>query len=103
MVRQRFLNLAGYLQNCIMKTKLADTDIVVRTGRTAIQNGFIYIIWLIWQIKISCKRRMNNMHYCYVYGGLRNLNFYGWLSNMSIERLRNEGCTVEIRDYWYTE
>ena len=46
---------------------------------------------------------MNNMHYCYVYGSLRNLNFHGWLSNMSIERLRSEGCTVEIRDYWYTE
>ena len=43
------------------------------------------------------------MHYCYVYGGKRNLNFHGWLSNISIEKLRSEGCTVEIRDYQYTE
>lgn len=26
---------------------------------------------------------------------------HGWLSNMSIERLRNEGCTVEIKDCEY--
>ena len=43
------------------------------------------------------------MHYCYVYGGKRNLNFHGWLSNMSIERLRSEDCAVEIRDYQYIE
>ena len=44
-----------------------------------------------------------DIHYCYVYGGKRNLNFHGWLSNISIEKLRSEGCTVEIRDYQYTE
>lgn len=38
------------------------------------------------------------MHYCYIYGGERELNFHGWLT---IERLRNEGCTVEIQDYEY--
>lgn len=43
------------------------------------------------------------MHYCYVCGGKRNLNFHGWLSNISIETLRSEGCTVEIRDYQYIE
>lgn len=36
------------------------------------------------------------MHYCYVCGGERKLNFHGWLSDITIERLRNEGCTVEI-------
>lgn len=41
------------------------------------------------------------MHYCYVYGGKRNLNFHGWLNNTSIERLENDGCTVEIRDHEY--
>ena len=45
----------------------------------------------------------SDMHYCYVYGGKRNLNFHGWLSNISIEKLRSEYCTVEIRDYQYTE
>ena len=44
-----------------------------------------------------------DIHYCYVYGGKRNLNFHGWLNNVSIERLRSEDCTVEIRDYQYTE
>ncbi len=41
------------------------------------------------------------MHYCYVYGGKRNLNFHGWLNDITIEKLENEGCTVEIRDYEY--
>lgn len=41
------------------------------------------------------------MHYCYIYGGERELNFHGWLNDMTIERLRNEGCTVEIQDYKY--
>ena len=45
----------------------------------------------------------SDIHYCYVCGGKRNLNFHGWLSNMSIERLRSEDCTVEIRDYQYIE
>lgn len=44
----------------------------------------------------------DDIHYCYVYGGKRNLNFHGWLSNVSIERFRNEDCIVEIRDYQYT-
>ena len=43
------------------------------------------------------------MHYCYVYGGKRNMNFHCWLSNISIERLRSEDYIVEIRDYQYTE
>ena len=29
------------------------------------------------------------------------LNFHAWLSDISIERLKNEGCTVKIRDYEY--
>lgn len=41
------------------------------------------------------------MHYCYVYGGKRNLNFHGWLNNTTIKSLENEGCTVEVRDYEY--
>lgn len=41
----------------------------------------------------------DKLHYCYVYGGKRNLNFHGWLNNMTIESLENEGCTVEVRDY----
>lgn len=44
MVRPKFLSLAGCLRNCIRKTKLADTGIIVRTDRTAIQNGFMFII-----------------------------------------------------------
>ena len=36
-----------------------------------------------------------------MYGGQRNLNFHAWLNDISIERLENEGCTVEIRDYEY--
>ena len=36
------------------------------------------------------------MHYCYVYGGERCLNFHGWLNDMTIERLKNEGCIIEI-------
>lgn len=42
-----------------------------------------------------------NLHYCYVYGGKRNLNFHGWLNNITIKNLKNEGCIVEIRDYEY--
>ena len=41
----------------------------------------------------------DKLHYCYVYGGKRKLNFHGWLNNMTIESLENEGCTVEVRDY----
>lgn len=41
------------------------------------------------------------MHYCYVYGGKRNLNFHGWLNNMSIEMFESEGCIVEIRDDYF--
>ena len=43
----------------------------------------------------------DKLHYCYVYGGKRNLNFHGWLNNATIESLENEGCTVEVRDYEY--
>ena len=43
----------------------------------------------------------DNMHYCYVYGGRRDLNFHGRLNNVSIECLENEGCTVDILDYKY--
>lgn len=41
------------------------------------------------------------MHYCYVHGGKRNLSFHGWLNNMTIEGLENEGCTVDILDGEY--
>lgn len=41
------------------------------------------------------------MHYCYVYGGKRNLNFHGWLNYLTIKRLESEGCTVEVRDCEY--
>lgn len=43
----------------------------------------------------------DNLHYCYVYGGKRNLNFHGWLNNITIKNLKNKGCVVEIRDYEY--
>lgn len=41
------------------------------------------------------------LHYCYVYGGERNLNFHAWLSNMTIKRLKSEGCIIKIQDYKY--
>lgn len=40
----KVFELGRLLANCIKKTKLADTGIIVRTGRTAIQNGFMFII-----------------------------------------------------------
>lgn len=52
-------------------------------------------------LKRRFRKDDNKLHYCYVYGGKRNLNFHGWLNNLTIERLENEGCTVEIRDYEY--
>ena len=41
------------------------------------------------------------MHYCYVYGGKKNLSFHGWLNGTTIERLEKESCVVEIQDYEY--
>lgn len=41
------------------------------------------------------------MHYCYVYGGKRDLNFHGWLNNFTIERLKKEGCIVETLNNEY--
>ena len=38
------------------------------------------------------------MHYCYVYGGNSNFKFHGWLSSMTIKKLEDKGCTVEILD-----
>ena len=39
------------------------------------------------------------LKYCYVTGGKRNLNFHGWLNEMTIERLINEGCNIKIIKY----
>lgn len=47
------------------------------------------------------QKESNKMHYCYVYGGKRNLNFHGWLNDITIEKLEDEGCTVEIHTYEY--
>lgn len=44
---------------------------------------------------------MSYLHYCYVHGGKRNLDFHGCLNNVTIENLRNEGCMVKIQDYKY--
>lgn len=41
------------------------------------------------------------MHYCYVYNKEKQLNFHGWLSNVSIKELELEGSIVEIQDYKY--
>lgn len=46
------------------------------------------------------------MHYCYVYGGKRNLNFHGWLNYLTIKRLEMENeylkqqndALMEIKD-----
>ena len=51
--------------------------------------------------KTMISRLEDKLHYCYVYGGKRNLNFHGWLNNTTIKSLENEGCTVEVRDYEY--
>ena len=36
------------------------------------------------------------MKYCYVTGGIKNLNFHGWLNEATIRRLKNEGCSIKI-------
>ena len=36
------------------------------------------------------------LKYCYVAGGIRNLNFHAWLNDKTIERLKNDGCKIEI-------
>ena len=35
------------------------------------------------------------MYYCYVTGGVNNLNFHAWLSTLTIEKLKNDGCHVK--------
>lgn len=39
---------------------------------------------------------ITQLKYCYVTGGIRNLNFHAWLNEITIERLKNEGCEIEI-------
>lgn len=36
------------------------------------------------------------LKYCYVIGGKDNLNFHAWLSDITITRLKNDGCKVII-------
>lgn len=40
-------------------------------------------------------KKLKPLKYCHVFGGIRNLNFHGWLNEITIERLRNEGCKVK--------
>lgn len=40
-------------------------------------------------------KKLKQLTYCHVVGGIRNLNFHGWLNEKTIERLRNEGCKVK--------
>lgn len=35
------------------------------------------------------------MYYCYVTGGNHNLNFHGWLSSLTISKLKSDGCKVK--------
>lgn len=44
---------------------------------------------------------MSHLYYCCVHGGKKNFDFHGWLSNVTIENLKNEGCVVQIQDYKY--
>ena len=39
---------------------------------------------------------ITQLKYCYVRGGIKNLNFHAWLSEITIERLKNEGCKIKI-------
>lgn len=39
---------------------------------------------------------VTQLKYCYVTGGIKNLNFHAWLSGITIERLKNEGCKIKI-------
>ena len=41
-------------------------------------------------------RMITQLKYCYVIGDIRNLNFHAWLSKITIERLKNEGCKIKI-------
>lgn len=35
------------------------------------------------------------MYYCYVTGGVNNLNFHTWLATSTIEKLKNDGCKIK--------
>lgn len=45
----------------------------------------------------------NNMHYCHVYGCVNNnqLNFHGWLNDITIKEFQTNGYTIDIQDYKY--
>ena len=45
---------------------------------------------------IRGNKMITRLKYCYVTGGIKNLNFHAWLSEITIERLKNEGCKIEI-------
>ena len=36
------------------------------------------------------------LKYCYVTGGKNHLNFHGWLSELTINRLVTDGCNIEV-------
>lgn len=36
------------------------------------------------------------LKFCYVTGGKDNLNFHAWLSDITIQRLKIDGCKVII-------
>lgn len=54
-----------------------------------------------YEMHLKNKDFAKKLHYCYVYGGKRSLNFHAWLSDMTIKRLKSEGCTIKIQDYKY--
>ena len=35
------------------------------------------------------------MYYCYVTGGINNVNFHAWLATESIHKLEKDGCVVK--------
>lgn len=39
------------------------------------------------------------LKFCHVIGGKNNLDFHGWLSDMTINILKNDGCKI-IRIYY---
>lgn len=39
------------------------------------------------------------LKYCHVTGGVKNFNFHGWLSEVTINILRSDGCNVKVIKY----
>lgn len=39
---------------------------------------------------------LKSLKFCYVTGGKNNFDFHAWLSDISIQRLKIDGCRVVI-------